>query len=324
MLKFLRLLVLRLILFIPAGLTAAGYPVGVISSITLHDDARHRDIPILIYYPKSPHPERFPIILFSHGAGGSRDGYDYLGRAWAEHGYISIHPTHKGSDRSMLKRGRPLVNLRTIRAMMEDPSNLILRPQDIAFLLNTLPTLEEIVPVLKNRADPTRVGVAGHSLGAYTSLAVAGSTVYPPGQTKRTLGDTRPLAYLALSPQGANELHGPFHSDSWMPVARPIFLVTGTEDRGFGTESPSWRTEAYRGLRPGHKYLAILRGANHMDFADTQLDGTVRNTRIHRWLQKATNLFWDAYLKRDSDALTRLQSEGWPEVKGVKVRCEKK
>ena len=44
-----------------------------------------------------------PVIIFSHGLGGSRDGYEYLGRHWASHGYVSVHSTHIGSDTSALK-----------------------------------------------------------------------------------------------------------------------------------------------------------------------------------------------------------------------------
>jgi predicted dienelactone hydrolase len=49
-------------------LSAATYPVGVASKVTLHDGTRNRDVPLLVYYPKSKNPERFPIILFSHDA----------------------------------------------------------------------------------------------------------------------------------------------------------------------------------------------------------------------------------------------------------------
>ena len=40
----------------------------------------------------------WPVVIFSHGLGGSREGYGFLGQRWAEHGYVSIHPDHPGSD----------------------------------------------------------------------------------------------------------------------------------------------------------------------------------------------------------------------------------
>ena len=319
-----RMAILVLWICLAPSLHAALYTAGVVSTTTLRDASRRREIPLLIYYPKSAQPERFPVIIFSHGAGGSRDGYDYLGRYWAEHGYVVIHPTHRGTDRSKLKTGRPLDNLKAIRGMMKDPDSFVQRPMDVSFILNSLPALAGTVPPLKDRMDPTRVGVGGHSLGAATALAVAGAVVWPPRQGRRAFGDNRPLAYLALSPQGANDEGGPFHSDSWSTVARPVLVVTGTKDRGFGGEPPLWRAEAFRGLKPGHKYLAVLKGAAHMDFSGVQLDGGILRSPIQRWVQKSTVLFWDAYLKRDPEALSRLKSGGWPKVDGVGVRVEKK
>ena len=53
-----------------------------------HDDARDRDVPAKAYYPEGDIPP-CPLIIFSHGLGGTREGYEYLGRHWASHGYIS-------------------------------------------------------------------------------------------------------------------------------------------------------------------------------------------------------------------------------------------
>jgi hypothetical protein len=47
-----------------------------------HDDARDRDVPVKIYYPAT-NTAPCPVIIFSHGLGGFRAGYEYLGRHWA-------------------------------------------------------------------------------------------------------------------------------------------------------------------------------------------------------------------------------------------------
>ena len=47
-----------------------------------HDATRDRDVPVKIYFPKDG-AGPFPVVLFSHGLGGSREGYEYLGRHWA-------------------------------------------------------------------------------------------------------------------------------------------------------------------------------------------------------------------------------------------------
>ena len=42
-----------------------------------------------------------PLVVFSHGIGGSRSGYSYLGRYWASQGFASLHLQHVGSDTSI-------------------------------------------------------------------------------------------------------------------------------------------------------------------------------------------------------------------------------
>src|SRR6218665_3828498 len=61
-----------------------------------------RTIPWRAYLPvKSDKP--VPVVIVSHGLGGSRDGMGYLGEALASHGVATIHIQHAGSDESVLK-----------------------------------------------------------------------------------------------------------------------------------------------------------------------------------------------------------------------------
>lgn len=310
------------LLFQPTAGLATDYPVGS-TNIVLHDASRNRDVPLKIYFPKTDRPNHFPILIFSHGAGGSKDGYAYLSRFWSAHGYVVLNPTHLGSDSSLLKRGRPFYNLRVVSQMVTVKANLLNRPKDITFLLDSLPQLELQVPSLKGHMDPTRVGVGGHSFGAYTSMAVAGAKVY--ASFDKTLGfeDTRVEAFLVLSPQGPGD--GRFKDDSWEPIRRPMFMMTGTQDRGLENGEPyQWRLKAFEHLRPGHKYLAVIQGANHMDFADTQFNGKVRDPRVHEWIKRASLQFWDAYVKGDRGLEQTLKLGGFYKVPGVRVETERK
>src|SRR5579885_3303466 len=67
------------------------------------DAARQqRAVPVTVYAPKGGDGP-FPVILFSHGLGGTRDGYAYLGRYWASYGYVVVHVQHLGSDDGVWK-----------------------------------------------------------------------------------------------------------------------------------------------------------------------------------------------------------------------------
>ena len=70
------------------------------------DPARGRPVPVRLYRPQAMVPgARVPLIVFSHGIGGSRRGYSWLGRFVAAHGIASLHLQHVGSDRTLWSGG---------------------------------------------------------------------------------------------------------------------------------------------------------------------------------------------------------------------------
>src|ERR1041385_257962 len=73
------------------------YPVGSIPNAVLHDAARNKDLYMTIEYPTRGGP--YPVIVFSHGFGGSNVGYTPLTEYWAGHGYIVIKPSHADSGK---------------------------------------------------------------------------------------------------------------------------------------------------------------------------------------------------------------------------------
>src|ERR1700754_2193912 len=69
------------------------------------DVKRSREIPIRIYLPLQA--ESSPVIIFSHGLGGTRAGSEFLGNHWAQRGYVVVFVQHPGSDDSVWK-SKPL------------------------------------------------------------------------------------------------------------------------------------------------------------------------------------------------------------------------
>ena len=76
----------------------AGYRV---QDLDWFDSARDRAVPVKLFWPDAARARTVPLVVFSHGIGGSRRGYSYLGRHWAAQGYASLHLQHVGSDRSL-------------------------------------------------------------------------------------------------------------------------------------------------------------------------------------------------------------------------------
>ena len=69
--------------------------------MTVRDEQRNRDIPVRVYLP--PGTGAVPVVLFSHGLGGTREGSSFLGRHWAARGYVAVFLQHPGSDDSIWK-----------------------------------------------------------------------------------------------------------------------------------------------------------------------------------------------------------------------------
>lgn len=277
-----------------AGAGALANPIDVVENYVLTDAARARDVPLKIYYPQQPRPGGYPVVIFSHGAGGSKDGYGYLGRFWAENGYVVIHPDHIGSDRAILKSG-PI--LAAMKAAIVDTSNLVNRPLDISFVIDSLPSIEGALPQLRDRMDRTRIGVAGHSFGAYTAMAVAGAVIHLPGGHTRNFGDTRIRAFMAMSPQGPGAVG--FSADSWVAITRPMLTISGSEDRELGGGSPSERLLPFKHMPPGGKFHVTVTGVTHMDFGDRRMDGSAPPEKYHEFIKRVGLAFWDTALRDD-------------------------
>jgi predicted dienelactone hydrolase len=270
------------------------------------DSKRDRDVPVRLYVPKGDGP--FPIIIFSHGLGGSRQGYAYLGKHWASHGYVVVHLQHKGSDDSVWKESKQ--RLEAMRKAARDPANLRNRPLDVRFAIDQMEKLNKD-GTLKGRLDLDRVGMAGHSFGAYTTLAAAGQTFFPLLGKPVSLGEPRIKAAIAMSPNAParkTDLAKEFGS-----IKVPIFHLTGTRDDGVGiTEAkPADRRVPYDNIKGAPQYLLIFKDGDHMVFAAARRrpgEGK-KDALFHGLNRMSTTAFWDAHLKGDSKARDWLTGE---------------
>lgn len=233
----------------------------------LRDETRGTSLHLRVYYPalaEGEAPRPLPAVIFSHGLGGSRLGYAYLGRSWASRGFISLHPTHAGSGGDLLRLGR-LEALRAMKAAVEDPRTWEERARDASFLLEQAPSLGDSIPALRGRIDGRRLAVAGHSFGAFTALLAAGARIRL-GELRADWGDARCRAAVALSPPGPGDRG--LDAEAFAAVACPVLSLTGSEDLGLRGQPASWREEGFRAMRRGHGHaLVVLQGAEHFTFS---------------------------------------------------------
>lgn len=119
--------------------------VAIANNITLIDQKRDRQLPIKIYYPHAP--GLFPVIIFSHGAGGSKEAFASLSTFLASCGYICIHPTHYGNDVNTLSES----GMQEVKKYVYDPQIWQVRPLDITFIIDSFAQLQQKIPALKGK-----------------------------------------------------------------------------------------------------------------------------------------------------------------------------
>lgn len=260
-------------------------------------------LPVRVHYParaagapaEAEVPLPLPVVVFSHGLGGSRLGYGYLGRAWAAHGYVSVHPSHRENlPFGAVEAERPsLSTLRAMKEAIDDPRNWEARPRDVAAVIDSLSDLQ--IPALEGKLDATRIAVAGHSYGAYTALLCAGARIGLEGRTSH-FHERRARAFIALSPPG-NGSRG-LDAASWTAIAAPVLCVTGNRDAGFQDQPPEWREESFRAMQPPDKTLVVVDGAEHFTFSGGRPRRPADPAHL-REIEAATLWFLDRHLKND-------------------------
>jgi predicted dienelactone hydrolase len=237
------------------GAAAGESPVGAIPDAVLHDNDRNKDITISIDYPTRG--TAHPLIVFSPGFGGSNRGYVGLASWWASNGYVVIRASHADAGR--------VQDLRALTDIWESqtPADWRNRVRDLTFILDSLGTLEQRYPELAGKIDHARIGVGGHSYGAYTAMLVGGARTFPGGTS---YADPRVKAIIAMSPQGPSETRG-LTNESFATLRVPALFMTGTNDRGVtDAETPDWRRQAFELAPAGDKWLVVIQGATHATF----------------------------------------------------------
>jgi predicted dienelactone hydrolase len=201
-----------------------------------------------------------PVIVFSHGFGGSMDGYAPLVDFWTAHGFAVIQPTHLDS--------------RTLNLPPDDPRTpqiWLHRVEDLRRVLDGLDVIESAVPGLGGRLDKERVAVAGHSWGAQSASMLLGARVLDPdGHPGADLSDPRVKAGVLLALTGTGDdltpfaaEHFPFMKPSFAEMTTAALIVAGDHDQSFlSTRGPDWFTDPYF-FSPGSKSLLTLFGAEH-------------------------------------------------------------
>ena len=222
------------------------------------DSSRNREVPALLYLPVVSADKPMPLVVFSHGLGGSRDRYAYLGKYWASQGIASLHLQHIGSDRQIWRGSRLTLPFRLMSAAGEDEA--MARVTDVRFGLSQL-LMSEFAVLF----DLSRLVMAGHSYGANTTMLILGAKAEP---DQPDLTDKRFSAGVLISAP-------PFYNNKPLAqvlagVSVPTLHITNTMDEievpGYHS-TPDERIDIYQAMAGPQKVLAVFYGGNHNIFS---------------------------------------------------------
>ncbi len=285
-----------------------------------YDQKRDRKVPVKIYSPREAKGP-MPVIIFSHGLGGSRDGYEYLGRCWASNGYFCVHLQHLGSDTEFW--GKVATQGRQAVRDAVNPNTVTNRVLDVSFAIDKVIEINKLGE-FKDRLDLQKIGVGGHSFGAMTTLSIAGEIFNREDGYDLTMRDDRVKAIVAMSApveKGVVVWDGVYKN-----IQIPCLHLTGTRDVvAFGTTAKNRRIP-YDEMGQADDYLVNFNGGDHMLFAGMKRGSIIfpHDPAQIEDIKISTTAFWDAYLKQDKAAKKWLQEGGFRAVLGGEGVFEKK
>jgi hypothetical protein len=187
--------------------------------------ARQRDVPVRLRWPDAARfAGPWPVVIFSHGLGGTREGGTVWGEAWADGGLCRCASC---STRAAI--WRPCAASRTPSptsarcVLWPGLSKLLARLRDVGFALDEIGRRHAAGQGQWGHVRPTQAGMAGHSFGAHTTMGMAGQR-YPGFEG---IAEPRLAAFIAFSPTAPvmGDAHRAFER-----LNRPLLSITGTRD----------------------------------------------------------------------------------------------
>jgi len=166
-----------------------------------------------------PAAGQFPVVLISHGGGGSHLAYRTIAAYLAQRGYVVVLPQHHGNNRND-------------NSLSETIENLQYRPRHLRLALDAVCADAHLAA----HVQQDQAAVVGHSMGAYTALAIAGGEPYSrDGRRVAVAADPRIRALVLMAPAAAwYQARGALRN-----VTAPMLILSGERD----TVTPLWHAQ---------------------------------------------------------------------------------
>lgn len=186
---------------------------------------------------------QWPVVIFSHGAGGVRFQSVFLTDYLASHGYVVVAPDHEGDATVTEIEGEIVTVDPTLDNFVE---SALKRPRDVQFIIDELEKYNASGEhFLRGHLQlSVGVGLTGHSFGSFTSITTAGL-------------DPRIAAIVPMAAPGISGFGEPV----------PTLFMVATEDDTIENELNNV-IRAEFDLAPPPKLLIEFLDAGHFTFSN--------------------------------------------------------
>jgi predicted dienelactone hydrolase len=228
------------------------------------DEVKDISFPVLVMYPTegpsslkffgpyaidvSPNAPivvgEFPLIIVSHGGGGSHLLYRTITTYLAKNGYIVAMLEHPGNNRNN-------------NELENTYENLVNRPRHVRSTIDAV----SLDSMFSRCIQSNNVAIIGHSMGGYTALAVAGGIPWSETRQKvDVVPDPRVRALVLLAPATAFFIP----DDSLSNVTVPILMLVAEHD----PFTPRWQADVVLDRVPDRSQVTyrVIANAGHFSF----------------------------------------------------------
>lgn len=184
---------------------------------------------------------KWPLVVFSHGSGGTRLGYVFLTEFLASHGFIVMAADHIGNsnytivNNMVVKSGGP-----------RGQASATDRPKDVSFLIDSMTAMSSKAgDRFNSHVDLDRIAAAGMSFGGATTKNVIEQ-------------DKRVKAALMLAPGGPS-------LGQRANFETPVMMMIGSEDTTI-REAGNTTNRNYYEASKGPHYMVEIKDGGHYSF----------------------------------------------------------
>lgn len=267
---------------------------------------------------------KFPVVFYSHGATGAGTSSFFICELLARNGYIVVAPDFLDTvfvaridqpvpyDGFLWMRTDQYISwLRELglnKASREGRTLFEYRPMQLkqtmekVFVLN-----KDSKSALFNHVDEDRIGLFGHSFGAWTSVLLAGASP--------TFQDKRVKAVVALSGPVNEHVYAVASENDLSAVNVPILFEFGDQEPAKGRKDD--KTFLFDKSK-SPKQLISIKGADHLSFSGgvkgehKKASEYLTEDPQRKTISETTLDFFNAFIKGDAGSKAKLKdrSEG--------------